>query len=80
MTAPLLAIMQGILALTAINPFSSVSASIVSSAGLPLSYAAFSSAFQEPEPPVLVTDIKSHFMQHKWYESEVMCIVVNCAD
>jgi hypothetical protein len=58
--------MQGILALTAMNSFSGVSANIVKSAGLPLSYAAFSSAFHEPEPPTLVTDVKSHFIQHKW--------------
>ena len=33
----------------------------------PSSYVAFSSTFKEPPIPQVVTDFKSHLIQHKWY-------------
>jgi hypothetical protein len=34
--------------------------------GAPPSYAAFSSNFQQPDPPVIKAEYKANWNQHKW--------------
>lgn len=37
-------------------------------AGFPASYELFSSEFQQPKPPIVKSEFKTHWKQHAWYD------------
>ena len=39
----------------------------------PTSMLEFSSGFEQPEPPIVKTEFKTSFIQHKWYPTQCRC-------
>lgn len=64
-------VMQTFLALSVMGQLSGSFAGFADTGPYPASYAVFSPDFHEPPVPEVVTDFKSHFIQHKWFVSPI---------
>jgi hypothetical protein len=58
--------MKILLALSFLGSLNEVKGAISDNGPFPSSYAAFSAGFAQPPPPAVVTELRGHFIQHKW--------------
>jgi len=58
--------MKVLLALSSLGSLSEVNGALSDSGPFPSSYAAFSAGFIQPATPDAVTELRGHFIQHKW--------------
>lgn len=55
-----------LLALSSLGALTDVEAALSDVGPFPSSYAAFSAGFTQPPTPDVVTELRGHFLQHKW--------------